>query len=94
MKQSYTVTIYKFDKRTKSGDRQTDQFELNCPISESESKTLINEMHRYLYPVDKFKIIIQPTYVERTSRMTGEKILEHFNTPFSCSVASESYWQN
>jgi hypothetical protein len=31
---------------------------------------------------------------EVTNLMTGEKVLERADTPWSCSVASESYWSS
>lgn len=36
----------------------------------------------------------QVPWVEVTNRMTGEKVLERADTPWHCSVASESYWCN
>lgn len=34
----------------------------------------------------------QVPWVEVTNRMTGEKVMERADTPWHCSVASESYW--
>jgi hypothetical protein len=36
----------------------------------------------------------QVPWVEVTNLMTGEKVLERADTPWSCSVASETYWSS
>jgi hypothetical protein len=36
----------------------------------------------------------QVPMVEVMNLMTGQTVLEHADTPWHCSVASESYWSN
>jgi hypothetical protein len=36
----------------------------------------------------------QVPMVEVTNLMTGKKVMERADTPWSCSVASESYWSS
>jgi hypothetical protein len=36
----------------------------------------------------------QVPWVEVTNLMTGKRVMERADTPWHCSVASESYWSN
>jgi hypothetical protein len=93
-KQSYTVTINKIDGRTTAGVRTVDEFEVDKHMTESESEDYVALLRTRRCWKSKYEMHIRPTYIERKNVMTGKRVLEHFNTPYSCSVASESYWQN
>lgn len=52
------------------------------------------------YPRTNYEIMDMEAYnaqipmVEVTNLMTGKKVQERADTPWHCSVASESYWSN
>lgn len=59
--------------------------------------TRISKMLPDLGPLVVMDVITYRAQVpmrEVTNLMTGEKVLERADTPWHCSVASESYWSN
>ena len=49
-----------------------------------------------LYPTykkrDGYLFNVVETYVTKTNLMGGKEFTERYDTPYSCSPASESYW--
>ncbi len=90
---SYTVIVYKTDKRTKSGKRQVRVFEHKC-----DRKGMKEELtHLYQtswFAKDGYTFEIHETYVTRKNLMTGKEYEERYDTPYSCSPSSESFWSN
>ena len=55
----------------------------------------VQALMRDLYSAkDGYRISIHETLVTRTNLMTGLEFQERYDTPYSCSAASESYWSN
>lgn len=81
----YTVEVYKQDRRTKSGERlvlKQDYDTDNLSMLEHTVKhTWLG--HRY---------VIRETWVTRKNLMTGQEYKERYDTPWSCSPSSETYW--
>jgi hypothetical protein len=56
-----------------------------------EVQALMRDLYR---AKDGYRISIHETLVTRTNLMTGLEFQERYDTPYSCSAASESYWSN
>ena len=92
-KTDYTVIVEKLDKRMKDGKRFVKHVEFPNKY-EYTMPAVIEAMQADGYPASKYELTFVETYVERTNLMTGKPYLEHFTTPYSCSPASDAYWQN
>lgn len=87
----FTLEIYKMDRRTKEGQRLVGKYDYD-----RADKAAMEREIAALYPtykkVDGYIFNIVETYREVTNLITGTTILERYDTPFACSVGSESYW--
>lgn len=90
----YTVKLFIQDRRTKTGERHYRTVEFKQMTDDTVEHaisllvaTLLSEKPRAKYRVEKHK-----TYHEVKNLMTGKIVKERFDTPWHCSVASESYW--
>ena len=87
---TYTLEVYKTDKRTKSGERlvsKTDYDNVNMSMFLHTVKTTWPNSAGYRTEVHK-------TYVARKNFMSGENFQERYDTPYSCSPSSETYWSS
>ena len=83
----YTAEIYKRDGRTKQGERLVLKEDFN-----TSRRALKSNLSR-VYPASKgFRVEIHDTFVTRTNSHTGREYEERYDTPRSCSPASELYW--
>ena len=85
---TYTVIVYKVDKRKKTGEREVlykDYDTDNLSMLEHTVK------HTWLSSAG-FRYEIHETMVKRTNMMGGGEYWERFDTPNYCSPSSESYW--
>jgi len=92
------------DRRHRSGDRLLLAIELNSPTEPRPSDVLdclaiaraggVHARLRLKVSIDDIKIKIQPKYVTRKNLMSGKEFLEHYDTPYTCSPSSETYWSN
>jgi hypothetical protein len=92
MKQSFTMYIYKADKRTKAGERlfSTTVWQNR---DEAEMKREVRELQYELYPTKLgFRIEIVATMKRVTNLMSGVEIEIPHDTPRSCDPSSELYW--
>ena len=86
----WTMLIYRFDKRYKEGRVLHKTYDYKMK-HEGWMHEEIRDLGP-LYPAHKFHIEVRETYVTRKNLMTGEEFQERFDTPWTCSPASESYW--
>lgn len=85
---TYTVEVYKADKRIKKGERLVLKEDRQEQDLEALTFAVVKD-----YPASKgYRIQIQETYVTRTNIMTGLPFQERYDTPYFCSPSSESYW--
>jgi hypothetical protein len=84
----YTVELYKRDRRIKSGER------LDRKVDHSTAdRAAIAEVYAAKYPAARgYRFEIHETYVVRKNMMTGVEYQERYDTPWSCSPSSETYW--
>ena len=92
MKQSFTMYIYKADKRKKTGERlfSTTVWQNR---DEAEMKREVRELQYELYPTKLgFRIETVATMKRVTNLMSGVEIEIPHDTPRSCDPSSELYW--
>ena len=89
----FTLEIYKMDRRVKEGQRLVGKYDYD-----RADKAAMEREIAALFPTyrkrDGYIFNVVETYREVTNMMTGKTILERYDTPFACSVASENYWQS
>ena len=87
----YTLEIYKMDRRTKEGQRLVGKYDYD-----RADKAAMEREIAALFPTyrkrDGYIFNVVETYREVTNMMAGKTILERYDTPFACSVGSETYW--
>lgn len=91
MRTDWTLMVYRFDKRTKTGEKLRGRYEY-CNKTLDDMHNEIKDLSAKLYPASQFRIDLHETYVTRKNLMTGVEFKEHFMTPHYCSPAFESYW--
>ena len=85
----YAFTVWKHDRRTKTGLRQKDCFTASFQSYEDATAYA----HHLMHNVHRGCTIQFCLYwVLRRSFMSGKDIWERWNTPDFCSVSSETYW--
>ena len=80
----YTVEVYRIDRRHRAGrvlSSKTDYTDVT-----------LAQMERMYPRRPRYIIEFHETWVARKNLMTGQTVRERYDTPHSCSVASESYW--
>jgi hypothetical protein len=85
---SYTVEVYKTDKRTKAGERLVLKKDYNTDNLSMLEHTVKNTWLKR----DGFRYEIHETFVTRRNMMSGKEFQERYDTPYYCSPSSESYW--
>ena len=83
----YTVIVFRFDKRTKTGEREVLRKDYD-----TDNLSMLEHTVRHTWVPSKFRTEIHKTYVERVNMMSGRTYTERFDTPRFCSPSSESYW--
>lgn len=80
----FTVETYRIDKRTKEG---------KVLVSKQDYTDVTFAQLERMYPRrPRYIVFINETYVTRKNAMTGQEFQERYDTPWTCSPASESYW--
>jgi len=82
----YTIEVYKQDRRQKSGERLV----LKKDYDTDNKSTLEKAVKDHLGRNERYEI--RETYVTRTNSQTGREYQERYDTPRSCSPASDLYW--
>jgi hypothetical protein len=81
------------DRRVKEGQRLVGKYDYD-----RADKAAMEREIAALFPTyrksDGYIFNVVETYREVTNMMTGKTILERYDTPYACSVASDAYWQN
>jgi hypothetical protein len=91
MKQSYTVYIYKRDKRTKTGERLVYTFVMENRDSDGMRREC-NELYDVYPATQGYRFEYFPTMKTVKNLMTGKEIQIAHDTPRSCDPSSELYW--
>lgn len=88
---NFSIEIYKSDKRRKEGKKLVEVVEIEV---ENYEDALIFAENKMDGKGVKFSYEIHETYRMVRNIMSGVMVKEHYKTPFSCSVGSESYFSN
>ena len=92
MKQDWIVSVYKTDRRTKTGERFVSKY----PFSGMDRDTVERELRELavaLYPQKSgWRFDVQPAMKTVKNLMTGKLIEIAADTPLSCDPSSETYW--
>ena len=89
----FTLEIYKMDRRVKEGQRLVGKYDYDR-ADKAAMEREIAELFPTYRKRDGYIFNVVETYREVTNMMTGKTILERYDTPYSCSVASDNYWQS
>jgi len=81
----YTLEVYKRDRRLKSGERLVEKEDLEVTRSDAQG---IQEA----YELQGYRVEIFETWVTRENFLSGREYQERYDTPRSCSPATELYW--
>ena len=85
---TYTVEIYKKDKRVKTGERLVSKTDY-----EVSDKSMLEHTVKHTYRASQgYRYEIHETMVTRTNMMGGAEYQERYDTPRYCSPSSEAYW--
>jgi hypothetical protein len=84
----YTIEIYKVDRRRKDGKRFIEAVEVKSVDREGVEAVAVAKTAKD----PKLTYEIHETYREVRNIMSGKIVKEHYKTPYSCSVGSESYF--
>jgi hypothetical protein len=84
----YTVEVYKLDRRVKTGERLITRVDHS-----TADRAAIAAVYSERYPAARgYRFQIYETWVTRKNAMTGAEFRERYDTPWSCSPSSESFW--
>ncbi len=84
----FTVEIYKADRRTKSGESLV----LKQDYDTDNRSVLEHTIKNTWRSLQGFRYEIHDTYVTRKNAISGTEFQERYDTPFTSSAASETYW--
>ena len=87
----YTLEIYVQDRRTKAGERLQGKYDYKG-VSGTWMREEMLDLQRRLYPSPKYRMELHETWVTRRNMMSGAEYQERYDTPYSCSPSSETYW--
>ena len=94
MKQDWIVTVYKTDRRCKTGERFVSKYPFKGMDRETVEREL-RELAVELYPQKSgWRFDVQPAMKTVKNLMTGKLVEIAADTPWSCDPSSEAYWSN
>jgi hypothetical protein len=101
MKHSYTLRLYKKDKRLTRGAKYGSPNKIGkrfiCSFQydkhdKTDMKREVRKLRRHYKSVDGYSFEYFPTYKTVTNLMSGKKIQIATDTPICCDPSSETYW--
>ena len=92
---AYTFEIYKTDKRIKKDERygrnkaglrfvEVKDF---APLTRSHVEALAEDFRK-----EGVIVHVYETFITRKNMMSGKEYQERYDTPYFCSLSSETYW--
>ena len=84
----YSFTVYKADRRTKTGWRVVDEYTMQFPDDDSALEHGIQEQDRTGTRIEHRKYWV----LKRNYTTPRNQYWEAWNTPWCCSPSSELYW--
>lgn len=90
MTQSYTLYMYKTDKRTKSGERSI-LTRVFTDKTDAEMQSMVSGLYEK-FPSTQYRIEYFSTMKTVKNLMTGKDIEIDRDTPYCCDPSSERFW--
>ena len=87
----YTLKIYRYDRRCKSGERFVNSYEFDRKDDAAMDRE-VNALRGCGYFDDMFRIEYAPKYIKVKSLMNGQEVEIAADTPYYMRPDSESYW--
>ncbi len=87
----YTLKIYRYDRRCKSGERFVNSYEFDRK-DDAAMQREVNALRGSGYWDSHYRIEFAPKYITVKSMMSGEEVEIAADTPYHCRPDSESYW--
>jgi hypothetical protein len=87
----YTVKIYRFDRRCKSGERFVNAYDFDRKDNAAMDRE-VNALRGAGYFDDMFRIEYAPKFITVKNMMSGKDVQIAADTPWNCRPDSESYW--
>jgi len=87
----YTLKIYRYDRRCKTGERFVKYYEYDRTDDES-MKREVNVLRGCGYWDSHYRIEFAPKFITVTNMMSGKEVEIAADTPWNCRPDSESYW--
>lgn len=87
----YTVHVVKYDRRYRDGEFTVAKYD----YKNQDYNWMLEEMkdlRTALYPDSRYRLELVETMVTKTNLMTGKEYQERYDTPISCSPASDTFW--
>ena len=92
MKQDWIVTVWKRDRRTKTGERFVNRYPFRGMDRDTVERELLG-LAQQLYPSkDGWRFEVTPATKVVKNLMTGKDVEIAYDTPRSCDPSSELYW--
>lgn len=87
----YTVKIYRYDRRCKTGERFVGSYDYDRKDNAAMDREVV-ALRGCGYFDDMFRIEYSPKYIKVKSLMSGQEVEIAADTPYYCRPDSESYW--
>jgi hypothetical protein len=92
MKQDWIVTVYKRDRRTKTGERFVNRYPFGGMDRDTVERELLG-LAQQLYPKqDGWRFEVHPATKTVRNLMSGKDVEIPYDTPHCCDPSSETYW--
>ena len=92
MKQDWIVTVYKRDRRTKTGERFVNRYPFRGMDRDTVERELLG-LAQQLYPSkDGWRFEVTPATKIVKNLMSGAAVEIPYDTPRCCDPSSETYW--
>ena len=91
-KQDWIVSVYKADRRCKSGERFITKYPFRGMERDAVARELA-DLAQVLYPKKSgWRFDVQPATKVVKNLITGQDVEIDSDTPWCCNPASETYW--
>lgn len=87
----YTVKIYRYDRRCKTGERFVGSYDFNRNDDAAMDREVV-ALRASGYFDDMFRIEYAPKFKTVKNLMSGQEVEIAADTPLCCNPASETYW--
>jgi hypothetical protein len=91
-RQSYTLKVFKKDRRCRSGERMVGTYEYTNVTPRWMQEEVADLRHALYRPQDGYHLEFDETYKVVRNLMSGAEVVIARDTPRCCDPSSELYW--